>query len=554
MRAIALAIISLFLIGAVASQEIDTVILATDTNAPDLYAASAAGTNEGIPVIVTEGGELTSEIQTELTSLGVDEVVIVGGPLAVDTGVEEGLENAGYDVTRLAGVTATGTGVEIADHFFPDDIDCAVLVEHTDVPETDFENHMDASNLASEEGCPMIPVPTDDVPSSVLEFLQKRNITKIRYIARTIRNEVRERLSSFNLTEIVGSRETVRNWVRNRVVEHTAERIGDKPMIVVVAAPFWNDSLNIGSRPMEYTILWRIASTDEIQDLIDYINANNITMVKIQGTLDLVTEIYNQLTPLGIDVSRFSKASAWGVVKDVIADARDIWEQRKANVTARRLAAAVRIRERVQERIDAVETRLNSIEAEIDSMEAEGQDVTTIRSVFNNAKSRLTTAKSTLASDWERARYLISQTDTDVLVQAWDNNIRGRLLNIDERIREETQSIVNARDRLIALESEMRDTLTNLAATCNRPILVRRLVDRAKDLKDQIVTQIQDGNYGRAAVAVGSAQELLRMAKSLEVACQNRGTISSSIETVVESTTAIANSTIASITSASVGG
>jgi chromosome segregation ATPase len=218
-----------------------------------------------------------------------------------------------------------------------------------------------------------------------------------------------------------------------------------------------------------------------------------------------------------------------------------------ANVTARRLTIASEIRERVQERIDDIEAKMNSIEAEIESMAAEGTDVTAVNATFQQAKARLETAKTTLASDWDRARELLAQTETDVLVRAWRNNIRGRLLNMEERIQEEIQSIANARDRLTELEAEMRSTLTGLVG-CGQPQLLRRLVDRAKDLKDTIVTEIQAGNYGQAALAVGSTQELLRMAKSFEIACQNQGSISSSLQNAVETSTALANSTLASVT------
>ncbi len=551
MRKLVFALISLIAIGAVAAADINTVILATDTNTPDLYAASAAGANEGAPVLVTEDGALTEGIKDELLYLGANEVIIVGGPVAVSTDVEDELKDDGYEVVRIAGATATGTAVELAEYMFPDEIDCAVLVEDTENPDEDWENQMDASNLATEEGCPMIPVPGGDIPSSVLEFLENRNITRVRYVARTIRSEVRDILANFDLTEVVGTRGQVRSWIRNRIVNHTAERIGDKPMIVVIAAPFWNDSLSFGSRPMEYSVVWRIAGTDEIPALVDYINDNNITTVKVQGIPWLATEIVDQLTNLSIDVSQFSAERAWEVTNSVLNRIKTAWRSRMLARRNGRATVESAIRNRIWERINSSENQLNALEAEVESMAAEGIDVTSINATLQQAKARIGTAKTTISYDWYRSRQLVAQTVKDVWMRAWRNNVSGRLLNIAERVRDETEGITSARERLNELESEMRATLITLATTCDRPLLVRRLVDRAKDLKDTVVTEIQAGNYGRAAMAVGSAQELLRMAKSLEVLCTRYGTITPTLQNAVDVSTSFANNTLTSISAVS---
>ncbi|MCK4714196.1 MAG: hypothetical protein KAT35_01360, partial [Candidatus Aenigmarchaeota archaeon] len=289
----------------------------------------------------------------------------------------------------------------------------------------------------------------------------------------------------------------------------------------------------------------------EIPALVDYINDNNITTVKVQGIPWLATEIVEQLTNLSIDVSQFSAERAWEVTRSVLNRIKTAWRSRMLAKRNGRATVESAIRNRIWESINSSENRLNALEAEVESMAAEGTAVTAINATLQQAKARIGTAKTTISYDWYRARQLVAQTVKDVWMRAWRNNISGRLLNITERAQEEREGVSSAKARLINLESEMRTTLTTLATTCDHPILVRRLVDRAKELKDTVATEIQAGNYGRAAVAVGSAQEVLRMAKSLEVLCVRRGTITPTLQNAVDISTSFANSTLASISAVS---
>ncbi len=96
----------------------NTAIIASDQNFPDAMAASALSYADGIPIIITNPAYLSTEAQGALTDLGIQQVVLVGGPLAVSDTVEASLASTtsgmGLSVLRVAGQDATDTAVKLA--------------------------------------------------------------------------------------------------------------------------------------------------------------------------------------------------------------------------------------------------------------------------------------------------------------------------------------------------------------------------------------------------------------------------------------------------------
>jgi putative cell wall-binding protein len=64
-----------------------TAFLATGVNFPDAISAGAMANDEGYPVIITDGTALSTQAINEITDLGIQQLVVVGGPVAVSTGV-----------------------------------------------------------------------------------------------------------------------------------------------------------------------------------------------------------------------------------------------------------------------------------------------------------------------------------------------------------------------------------------------------------------------------------------------------------------------------------
>lgn len=97
-----------------------TAIVASGTSFPDALAASALANKDGIPIILTLGTTLSPTAQAQLTSLGVQQVIVVGGPVAVSNTVVSAINGStasggmGIPVLRVAGIDATDTARQFA--------------------------------------------------------------------------------------------------------------------------------------------------------------------------------------------------------------------------------------------------------------------------------------------------------------------------------------------------------------------------------------------------------------------------------------------------------
>jgi putative cell wall-binding protein len=89
---------------AFADGEATAAVVASGENWPDALGASALAGALGGPVLLTRSDRLPAEVGSEIRRLGVREVVVVGGPAAVERSVVEAIDRlAGVSVTRIGG-------------------------------------------------------------------------------------------------------------------------------------------------------------------------------------------------------------------------------------------------------------------------------------------------------------------------------------------------------------------------------------------------------------------------------------------------------------------
>jgi len=97
-----------------ASAALPTAIVVTGTNFQDASSASVMAYNNKFPVILTSPTSLSPEASSALTSLGIRQVILVGGPLAVSDTVEGQIAALGPAVLRIAGTDYTDTSQLLA--------------------------------------------------------------------------------------------------------------------------------------------------------------------------------------------------------------------------------------------------------------------------------------------------------------------------------------------------------------------------------------------------------------------------------------------------------
>ncbi len=92
-----------------------TAILTTDLDSQDAESASALSYFEGLPLLLTPQGALGSSAETALLDLGIQQVIEVGGPLAISNSVNSALSSQGISVLRIAGADGSDTSVQLAE-------------------------------------------------------------------------------------------------------------------------------------------------------------------------------------------------------------------------------------------------------------------------------------------------------------------------------------------------------------------------------------------------------------------------------------------------------
>lgn len=130
-----------------------TAVVASSATFPDALVSVQLADAVGGPVLLTGPRQLDARVGAELQRLGVDEVVLAGGDVAVSPDVQQALARTGVDVTRIGGATRYDTAVAIARETlrrrgtttaprvlvatgedFPDALAAGPLVGHGDTP------------------------------------------------------------------------------------------------------------------------------------------------------------------------------------------------------------------------------------------------------------------------------------------------------------------------------------------------------------------------------------------------------------------------------------
>jgi putative cell wall-binding protein len=103
-------------VGGVAGKR--TAILATGGNFADALAAGSAAFANRMPIILTDTNTLSASAKTALTSLGIANLIIMGGTAAISQAVQDAVVVAvpGITITRQAGANRADTAVKLAQY------------------------------------------------------------------------------------------------------------------------------------------------------------------------------------------------------------------------------------------------------------------------------------------------------------------------------------------------------------------------------------------------------------------------------------------------------
>ena len=132
----------------------------------DSLAAGGMAARRGVPVLLT-GEELSASTLEHLDASTVETVIVVGGEEAVSADVVTALEDAGYEVVRLAGADRFATAAVIGSADFPEGSEVVLLLEgqHEDAWAGGF------SAASAAESAPILLATGEEVPDATLDTL-----------------------------------------------------------------------------------------------------------------------------------------------------------------------------------------------------------------------------------------------------------------------------------------------------------------------------------------------------------------------------------------------
>lgn len=132
------------------------VLLASGVSFSDALVAAAAAAEFEAAVLLAAPGTLPGPTIDALTALGVADIVIIGGPSAIEPAVAEAAGMFGT-VERLGGVNRYATAALVADHY-DDGVPVIAATGRT------FPDALGATTLAGRIGAPIVLVDNDRIP------------------------------------------------------------------------------------------------------------------------------------------------------------------------------------------------------------------------------------------------------------------------------------------------------------------------------------------------------------------------------------------------------
>jgi len=94
--------------------ETTTALVASGADYPDALSAGTLSASEGLPLLLTDPAGLPPVTADALTDLGIDRVLLAGGPEAVSEDVRAAIEALGVTVERIGGGARSGTAAAFA--------------------------------------------------------------------------------------------------------------------------------------------------------------------------------------------------------------------------------------------------------------------------------------------------------------------------------------------------------------------------------------------------------------------------------------------------------
>jgi putative cell wall-binding protein len=149
-----------------------TAVLSSGRSFPDALAAGGIVYAQHLPQLLAEPDSLPASTAAALRDLGIQRVLITGGPLALSAGVEDQVRALGITTERIAGPTRWDTAVALADLAVDR---YGFTASHIDVATgTNFPDALAAGPHAGRLRSPLVLSETVRLSDATTAFLRRR--------------------------------------------------------------------------------------------------------------------------------------------------------------------------------------------------------------------------------------------------------------------------------------------------------------------------------------------------------------------------------------------
>ncbi|MDY6765937.1 MAG: cell wall-binding repeat-containing protein, partial [Candidatus Nanohaloarchaea archaeon] len=421
-----------------AGGSVDTVILASTANYPDALVGAAAASKIGSPILLTDKGQLPRPTQNALSRMNPSDVIIVGGPAVVSNQVKSSLEQD-YNVTRLWGTTRYGTAVEIAEHFWVEGADEAILVQNG-LEERNGTVIAAAKDLARDDETPVYLTPEDSVPAVVLTSLQDLGVQQVTVVGPEVSDSYRSSLTEIGVSideEISGEDDRA---VMERIQERTQRDLNRSEELLVVASNGFQHQIAAANFPDTDT--FHVTSDEDIEELVALVNDEAISSVKVAGRPGLAEDAAGAL-----------RADTGARVRLVVAEAADAVRM-NANLTEENIPAFAQVhRQRVQRWQQAREERQAFVMNRANKSLQRAKNLVDANA-SEEAQEALRKAETLFsAGRYVEAREEAEEAISEVREQRFEE-MQGNATAIRQHIREETSDLQERVEELRELNQE----------------------------------------------------------------------------------------------------
>lgn len=318
------------------SENVDTVMLASDANFPDALMAAGPAEKLGIPVLITEQDELPTETADALEDLAPSEIEIVGGPAVVSDDLRTQLETD-YNVTRYWGMTQVGTSAALADAFWPNGAEEAIVVQYPQDGDAYWDDgyKLLAALRGIVEDRPVLISQEGTLSATTTEAVADLEVSSVDVYSTNAVN-VTSDLEDMGVEDVTVTEGDLNELMEAIETEKEADDENETESksrpLVAVASESYKDALAVSSSPDAASYL--VSSEDEIDGLVERIQSTNVSRVIVTGQPERASTIATRVrNETDVDVKETSGNAAAASAANV-RDSRAEWAQQQKERTA----------------------------------------------------------------------------------------------------------------------------------------------------------------------------------------------------------------------------